>query len=126
LSLEHTNGEPGQAVRAMLHVPDSASFFADHFPRRAVFPGTLLMHANLRLAAALASGISPPDTGGQWTLRTVSDVKLRTFIPPGETLGLEARLIERANTTAILAVETRKGKRIVGGARVLAAPKEQT
>src|SRR5207248_10903355 len=42
ISLIRTGGEFGQSARATLQVPASAPFFADHFPRRPVFPGTLL------------------------------------------------------------------------------------
>lgn len=115
LALEPAAGEPG-LLRATLHVPVEAPFFADHFPRRPVFPGTLLMHMNLRLAAALAAEI--PLRGGGWRLRSVTDVKLRAFTPPGEVLGIEARLGEVADNTLEIAVESRNGKRLVGGARV--------
>lgn len=120
VALEHSGGESGQWTRATLQVPTTANFFADHFPRCPVFPGTLLMDANLRLAATLAAEL-PVENGGHWKLQAVSNVKLRAFTPPGETLELEVRLDERAEKTARLIVEIRKGKRVVGGARVLLA-----
>src|SRR6185436_17728034 len=91
LELNPNGGEDGQALRATLHVPDNAPFFADHFPRRPVLPGALLMNSNLELVAALAQQLPAPSTGGRWVLRGVSDVKLRAFTPPGETLEIEAR-----------------------------------
>jgi 3-hydroxymyristoyl/3-hydroxydecanoyl-(acyl carrier protein) dehydratase len=121
--LLHTNGETGQSVRATFQVPTSAPFFGDHFPRRPVFPGTLLMNANLELAAELAAGLPAPAAGGTWVPRCVSDVKLRAFTPPGETLEIEARLNELSAETATAVVETRKGKRVISSARVLLAPK---
>ena len=45
---------PASVVRATLHVPASAPFFADHFPRRPVFPGTLL-HAMRHIDACAAA-----------------------------------------------------------------------
>ena len=37
---------PGERLSAMLQVPEAAApYFEDHFPRRPVFPGTLLMDA---------------------------------------------------------------------------------
>jgi len=111
--LQHTEGEVGKISRATLHVPADAPFFADHFPRRPVFPGTLLMNLNLQLAAALAAEIP-----GRWHLASVHDVKLRSFIPPGESLELEARLGGRDDSSLTIIVETRKGKKLLGGARV--------
>lgn len=113
LAFTRNGGEPGKSARATLQVSASAPFFADHFPRRPVFPGTLLMNLNLQLAAALAAEIP-----GRWKLRTVSDLKLRSFIPPGEQLELEAKLGARTENSVIVIVETRKEKKLVGSARV--------
>jgi 3-hydroxymyristoyl/3-hydroxydecanoyl-(acyl carrier protein) dehydratase len=66
--LERRDGEVGRSIRATLQVPASADLFADHFPRRPVFPGSLLMHSNLQLAAALAGDIPAPASGGAWAL----------------------------------------------------------
>ncbi len=120
--LERTGGDPGQRVAATLHVPTQANFFADHFPRRPVFPGTLLMNASLELAGLLATELAAPATGGAWALRGVSDVKLRAFTPPGEVLDIEARLNQFSPEAALVNVEIRKGKRVVGGARVRLIP----
>jgi 3-hydroxymyristoyl/3-hydroxydecanoyl-(acyl carrier protein) dehydratase len=113
LAFSRNGGEPGKSARAMLQVPASAPFFADHFPRRPVFPGALLMNQNIQLAAAFAAEIP-----GRWDLRSISDVKLRSFIQPGEQLELEAKLGARTENSATVIVETRKGDRLVGGARV--------
>jgi len=122
--LEATNGEGRDCLRATLQVPTLAPFFADHFPRRPVFPGSLLMHSNLELAAALAARLPPPAGGGRWTLRGLTDVKLRAFTPPGERLEIEARLTQLAANAVTLNVETRKGKRVISGARVLLIPEK--
>jgi 3-hydroxymyristoyl/3-hydroxydecanoyl-(acyl carrier protein) dehydratase len=118
LTLEQAESENGRCRRAWLQVPASADLFADHFPRRPVFPGSLLMHLNLQLAAELAQEIAPAAASNNWILRTLSDVKLRTFISPGERLECEARLQESNGEHAVIAVETRKAKKIIGGARV--------
>jgi 3-hydroxymyristoyl/3-hydroxydecanoyl-(acyl carrier protein) dehydratase len=123
--LARVGGEAGQSVAATLQVPTQANFFADHFPRRPVFPGTLLMNASLELAALLAKELAAPASGVAWGLRGVSDVKLRAFTPPGEVLDIEARLHQRSAAAAMVNVEIRKGRRVVGGARVRLAPEER-
>ena len=125
-ALAPTDGAAGRSLRATLHVPTSAPFFDDHFPRRPVFPGTLLMNLNLELAATLADQLPPPAAGGRWALRGISDMKLRAFTPPGETLEIEARLCQLSAEVAAVSVGTRKGKRIISGARVLLAPEERS
>ena len=114
LPLELGEGEPGRTARADFTVPAAAPWFCDHFPRKPVFPGSLLLHVNLQLVAALAAELAP----GRWNLREVTDVKLRAFMPPGERLHLQARLTVLAGDTAQLVVETRLRKRLIGGARV--------
>jgi 3-hydroxymyristoyl/3-hydroxydecanoyl-(acyl carrier protein) dehydratase len=117
IPLNRTGGEPGQLARATLQVPTAAPFFSDHFPRRPVFPGSLLMHSQLQLAAALAGEI-PTANGSTWSFRTISDMKLRSFIPPGSNLELDVKLLERNETTATLTLESRRDQRLVGAARV--------
>ena len=121
MALDRPGGERGHCARAMLHVPAAAPFFADHFPRRPVFPGTLLMHANLQTAALLATGV-PVGDGVGWVPRIVSDVKLRTFISPGETLNLEAKVTGHSVTSLSVTVESRINQRLIGSAGILFAP----
>ncbi|MEQ1841094.1 MAG: hypothetical protein ABL994_11835, partial [Verrucomicrobiales bacterium] len=44
---EKTGGVSGETSEGTFHIPETAAFFGDHFPRRPVFPGTLLMNLNL-------------------------------------------------------------------------------
>jgi 3-hydroxymyristoyl/3-hydroxydecanoyl-(acyl carrier protein) dehydratase len=118
LTLQPLAAQPGEAARATLQVPPAAPLFADHFPRKPVFPGSLLMHQQLQLAAAFAQEVPPPK-GGAWRLREIADMKLRSFIPPGSQLELEVKLLGRGDATAELALEARRELRLVGAARVL-------
>lgn len=118
LPLTWSGNGSGESLRAQLHVPSEALFFSDHFPRRPVLPGALLMNANLEVVAALAANLAAPAVGSRWRLQSISDVKLRAFTPPGDTLEIEARLNEVSGDSATVNVETRKGKRVIGGSRV--------
>ncbi|MBI4536615.1 MAG: hypothetical protein HY712_01505 [candidate division NC10 bacterium] len=118
LPLHLGTADPGKALRALLRVPESAAFFADHFPRRAVFPGTLLMDAMLRLATRLAAEAAAGRPGERFLPAQVSDVKLRAFIPPGETLELTAILEGGSDRETVLGVSARLGRKTVAGARI--------
>ena len=118
MALTRTAGESGQMARAILQVPASAPLFADHFPRKPVFPGSLLMCHQLQLAAAFAKEIPAPN-GSAWSLGEIADMKLRSFIPPGSQIELEVKLLGRTERTAELALEGRREGRLVGAARVL-------
>jgi 3-hydroxymyristoyl/3-hydroxydecanoyl-(acyl carrier protein) dehydratase len=111
--------QAGQSISGTIQVPATAAFFADHFPRRPVFPGTLLMHANLQLIRQFVEQLAPPAEYMRWDPRTVRDVKLRTFIPPGELLQSEAKMLENSGDGPVISLETRNGRRTIGTARVV-------
>ena len=118
LHCEQTSHEPGKIIRANLQVPTDAPFFHDHFPRKPVFPGTLLMRAKLQLVTTLAAEIPLPAGAGAWALKSITDMKLRAFIEPGELLELQAKFVEVAGDAVTIAVESRRGKRLAGAATV--------
>jgi 3-hydroxyacyl-[acyl-carrier-protein] dehydratase len=120
LALEPGECKPGQFACATLRVPSSAPFFSDHFPRRPVFPGTLLMHASMQTAAMLLKTSST--CGATWLPRTISDMKLRSFISPGVSLKLEARVTGSSEGRLSVATESRIDGRLIGGADVEFTP----
>ncbi|HSH17721.1 MAG TPA: hypothetical protein VLD18_16900, partial [Verrucomicrobiae bacterium] len=122
LRLDLLDGEDEQSLKATFTVPGSAPFYADHFPRRPVLPGTLLMNAKLQLAAALAAQLPAPATGGRWVLHEVTNMKLRAFTPPGETLEIQASLLDVLADSASVKVQTRNSGSRVGNARVHFVP----
>jgi len=117
LKLERAGGCPGQSASATFQVPSTAPFFADHFPRRPVFPGSLLMHLSIQLGATLANEI-PPAARRHWVPEKIVDMKLRSFIPPGVTLRLDANLKRHSHESAILGLETRTTKEMVASAEL--------
>jgi 3-hydroxymyristoyl/3-hydroxydecanoyl-(acyl carrier protein) dehydratase len=119
LPLEVTAVDPGKSARALLHVPASAGFFADHFPRRPVFPGTLFMYQVTELAARVAAGVAAPSGNTSWVPRRINDTKLRTFIPPGTGLELEARLAKQEGAALTIHVEAKKDNRVTGHSRIV-------
>ena len=120
LALEPGECEPGRFARATLQVPFTAPFFADHFPRRPVFPGTLLMPASMQTAAMLLKTSS--NCAPTWLPRVISDMKLRSFISPGVTLKLEARVTGSSESSLSVATESRINGRLIGGADVEFTP----
>lgn len=105
---------PGERASAVLQVPqqDEAAFFGDHFPRRPVYPGTLLLDALAGLARVAA------ETEGGWAIKLASDVKIRSFTPPGATLQLSAERIDGDAQRARLKVAARSDGKVVASARI--------
>lgn len=115
--LEAGDRERGRFASARLHVPHEAAYFDDHFPRRPVFPGTLLLDR----MTTLASGVSAEASGRDaMQLARVTDVKLRAFTEPGAALDLRATVQEATPERAVAVVEARAEgqRRPIGGARV--------
>ena len=105
---------PRQRMRATISVPVSAPFFADHFPRRPVFPATLLLAAQIRLALRLATETLPP--GARLRLARMADVKMRSFILPGQAVEIETAMRSTADGAADLTLAAMvDGKRVATG-----------
>jgi len=96
-----------------LTVPEDTTFLRDHFPRKPVFPGTLLMNEKLRLATVLYEA-----RGGKGRIVLVTKVKFRAFMLPGETLSLRAECQQQEGDVATYRVESRNGDREVSSSRV--------
>ena len=87
VTVEHV---AGQSVRATLDVPTSATFFADHFPRRPVFPATLLLNAQIALAARVAREARGGNGAAEPVPVRMTHVKMRAFIVPGQRVDARA------------------------------------
>ncbi len=113
--------EHGHAGRASLEVPAEAPFFADHFPRRPVFPATLLLDSGIRLAAKVGETHAPWQGRGARPTR-VTHVKMRDWILPGESVELRVEQQAASSDLLRLAFAAVRGDRTVATARVELAP----
>jgi len=101
----------GESVRADLQVPRHARFFADHFPRNPVFPATLLLDSQIRLATTLANEVIGR-TAAQVPAR-MTHVKMRSFIAPGQLVEIQAsRAAHDAQSTRIALNASVEGKTV--------------
>jgi 3-hydroxymyristoyl/3-hydroxydecanoyl-(acyl carrier protein) dehydratase len=79
-------------AEGLLKVPADAPFFHDHFPRRPVFPATLMLDAQLALASELLTESGRWPAGAPVIPSRMARVKVRSFTPPGAELLLRAAL----------------------------------
>ncbi|HEX6794419.1 MAG TPA: hypothetical protein VF304_11265 [Casimicrobiaceae bacterium] len=107
---------PGSGLHATIDVPSAAPFFADHFPRRPVFPATLLLDLMMRRALDVARG--SPALGESARAVRVTHVKMRSFIVPSQRLDVEIALgaVDDGVAKAMLSAKT--GERLVASARL--------
>jgi len=115
-----------RSVRATLRVPHSAPFFADHFPRRPVFPATLLLDCQIRLALDLARDAIAVPAGMTLLPQRMANVKMRSFIVPGQAVELAAELtsVNGASGTARLTASV-DGRNVATARLDVAAREEQ-
>ncbi len=109
---------PGRSAIAMLYVPTEAPFFRDHFPRRPVFPATLLLNEQIRLAMTLASEAPHWPRGATLSPLRMTNVKVRAFTPPGQMLEIGAELSGTNGNTAVASLSARAEGRMVATSRV--------
>lgn len=111
---------PGKSLHATLMVPGHAAFFGDHFPRRPVFPATLLLDLQMRLAIELANSIGDRPEVAAMTPSRMTNVKMRAFITPGQRVGINVEMLPTPDegATARLALSAHVGDRAVATARV--------
>jgi 3-hydroxymyristoyl/3-hydroxydecanoyl-(acyl carrier protein) dehydratase len=113
----------GRSLRATLNVPRRATFFADHFPRNPVFPATLLLDTQIRVAAELVEKRCGPQFASPVVAR-MTHVKMRAFIAPGEEVELEATLASQDAQAARVMLSAQVAGKVVATARVEFAARE--
>lgn len=123
--LQDLQVQPGERLLAVLQVPEvaAAAYFEDHFPRRPVFPGTLLMDALATLSLQLAQQSAPLAAAGPLVTQEVSQVKIRSFTAPGAQLQLEVVLQDIDALRARLKVTARSDDKTVATARIEVTPR---
>jgi 3-hydroxymyristoyl/3-hydroxydecanoyl-(acyl carrier protein) dehydratase len=117
---------PGERLVAELRVPESAPFFDDHFPRRPVFPGTLLLDTQIGLAVQLAAEAGPLRDAGALAPARVNDVKMRAFVPPGQVLELRLELLSATPQAATISLVARANGKPVSTGRAEIAPRRSS
>ena len=116
-------GIPGETASATLHVPATAPFFADHFPRRPVFPATLLLDTEIRFAMELAAQAPDLPAGMHPVPTRMTNVKVRAFTPPGGTLALQAKRTPLDNGGGRIQLTALAGDKTVATARLEYEPR---
>lgn len=110
--------DPGKRTRAEMRIPESAQLFADHFPRKPIFPGTLLLHAQVQLALRIALEAIDPSKSTLLRPTRISNVKLRSFVDPGTALEMSAEVIATSPDSVTLALGAEAGGQRVSTARM--------
>ncbi len=97
-------------IKALRKMDPEEAFFKGHYPSYPVMPGVLVCEAIFQTGAILLSRIMTDVGEGVPVLGRINNAKFRQMVKPGDTLELEAELVERMGTAYFL-----KGRASVGG-----------
>jgi 3-hydroxymyristoyl/3-hydroxydecanoyl-(acyl carrier protein) dehydratase len=112
------SGTAGESASGTLQVPDAAPFFNDHFPRRPVFPATLMLDAQIELALAVARESHRFAPGSALVPLRMTRVKVRSFTPPGQRLTITADMQPASGPSALFHLAAVAEGKTVATARV--------
>jgi 3-hydroxyacyl-[acyl-carrier-protein] dehydratase len=109
--------EPGEKIVTSKALSLAEEYLADHFPRFPVMPGVLMLEAIVEAGAWLVR-VSDEMAHSMVTLRQVQNLRLRSFVTPGERLIVTARFVHREPEYSELVAEGRIEDRIAVSGRV--------
>ena len=94
-----------QTIRTEARVPNESTIFEGHFPGYPLMPGVLLIEAMAQTAGWLVIGVT------KFTrmpfFAALKEAKLRTFVSPGQTLSLSAKLLHEGSGFAVTKADIR-------------------
>jgi 3-hydroxyacyl-[acyl-carrier-protein] dehydratase len=97
-------------IRAAREISPDEDFFRGHYPGNPIMPGVLICESIFQAGAILLSSIIGDVSRGVPVLTRIGNAKFKSMVKPGDTLELEAELVEKVSNAYFL-----KGKASVGG-----------
>lgn len=107
--------DPGVSIQAELDVSPSLPIFEGHFPGHPVFPGVLIMEA-LAQAACCCIFAQPDAEVGVGYLAGIDKARFRETVLPGDTIRLEAQIVQGNKRFCKAEVKAWKGEKLVAEA----------
>ena len=110
-----TRWDVGSSAEAIKNVALSEDFFDDHFPRRPVMPGVLILEGMAQLAGLLVEASLRKHSGkdAKAVLTVLERTKFRDMVKPGDTLTYTAEVASVNETGGKARVRARREDRLV-------------
>jgi 3-hydroxyacyl-[acyl-carrier-protein] dehydratase len=98
-------------IRAEANVPTASTIFEGHFPGRPLMPGVLLIESMAQASGWLI--IAHTRFERMPFLAALKEVKLRTFVTPGQALVVSARIVHEGSGFAVTDAEVRSDGKLI-------------
>jgi 3-hydroxyacyl-[acyl-carrier-protein] dehydratase len=110
-----TSWEVGARAEGIKNVALSEDFFDDHFPRRPVMPGVLILEGMAQLAGLLleASLKQQYDKNAKAVLTVLERVKFRAMVRPGDSLVYQAEVLSLNEAGGKIKAAARRADKLV-------------
>jgi len=92
-----------QTIRTEARVPTSSTIFEGHFPGYPLMPGVLLIEAMAQTSGWLIIGVTR--FSRMPFFAALKQAKLRSFVTPGQSLSLSAKLVHEGSGFAMTRAE---------------------
>jgi 3-hydroxyacyl-[acyl-carrier-protein] dehydratase len=103
-------------IRAEATVPTASTIFEGHFPGRPLMPGVLLIESMAQTSGWLI--IARTAFSRMPFLAALKEVKLRSFVTPGQVLAVSAKLVHEGSGFAVTDAEVRCENKLVCNANI--------
>jgi len=103
-------------IRVEANVPTESTIFEGHFPGRPLMPGVLLIEAMAQASGWLIIGRT--QFAKMPFLAALKEVKLRTFVTPGQALVVTAKIMHEGSGFALTEAEIRVDGKMVCNADI--------
>src|SRR3954465_5397451 len=103
-------------IRVEANVPTDSTIYEGHFPGRPLMPGVLLIEAMAQASGWLIIGRTRFEK--MPFLAALKEVKLRTFVTPGQALMVSAKIMHEGSGFAITEAEIRADGKLVCNADI--------
>ena len=100
----------GTKIRTAKEIRPDEPVFEGHYPGQPIMPGALLCESIFQTGAILLSKMVGSISGGVPVLTRINNAKFKSIVKPGNTLDIEAELVEKVSNAYF-----KKGKASVGG-----------
>ena len=110
-----TSWEPGLRAEGVKNVALSEDFFDDHFPRRPVMPGVLILEGMAQLGGLLleASLQQSYEKSAKAIVTVLERTKFRTMVKPGDSLLYRTEVLSLNEAGGKINATARRGDKLV-------------